>query len=80
MNSYAEQVLNSLNNRYPWEKEFLQSAKEVIETLGKLLDRDARYQKYRILERITTPDRIVIFQVPWLDDKGDIQVNTGYRV
>ena len=43
MNSYAEQVLNSLNNRYPWEKEFLQSAKEVIETLGKLLDRDARY-------------------------------------
>lgn len=80
MNSYAEQVLNSLNNRYPWEKEFLQSAKEVIETLGKLLDRDARYQKYRILERITTPDRIVIFQVPWVDDKGDIQVNTGYRV
>lgn len=80
MNSYAEQVLNSLNNRYPWEKEFLQSAKEVIETLGKLLDRDARYQKYRILERITTPDRIVIFLVPWLDDKGDIQVNTGYRV
>jgi len=80
MNVYAQRVLETLNSRYPWEKEFLQSAKEVIETLSKLLDREAKYEKNCILERITVPERIIQFQVPWVDDKGQIQVNNGYRV
>jgi len=80
MNNYAKKVMGGLEKSSPWEKEFLQSVDEMFATLGKLLDRDSRYEKYRILERITMPDRIVAFQVPWLDDKGDIQVNTGYRV
>ncbi len=80
MNNYAKKVIGGIEKSFPWEKEFLQSVDEMFATLGKLLDRDSRYEKYRILERITMPDRIVAFQVPWLDDKGDIQVNTGYRV
>ncbi|MEA4861853.1 MAG: NADP-specific glutamate dehydrogenase [Victivallaceae bacterium] len=80
MNNYATKVMGGLTKSFPWEKEFLQSVEEMLGTLGKLLDRDSRYEKYRILERITIPDRIVAFQVPWLDDKGDIQVNTGFRV
>jgi len=80
MNAYAERVIAELATRYPWEKEFLQSVKEVLETLGKLLDSNPNYEKYRILERITTPDRTIMFQVPWLDDKGNIQINNGFRV
>ena len=80
MNAYVAEVLNSLNSRYQWEKEFLQSAKEVLETLSPVLDSDAKYQKSRILERITIPDRIIQFQVPWMADNGDIHVNTGFRV
>lgn len=80
MNNYAEKVMAGLEKSFPWEKEFLQSAEEMLATLGKLLERDSRYEKYRILERITLPDRTVIFQVPWVDDAGDIRVNTGFRV
>ncbi|MDR0933193.1 MAG: NADP-specific glutamate dehydrogenase, partial [Victivallales bacterium] len=80
MNAYVADVLNRLNSRYPWETEFLQSAKEVLETLGAVIKSDDRYRKCGILERITTPDRIIQFQVPWTDDKGNIHVNTGYRV
>ncbi|MDD4817832.1 MAG: NADP-specific glutamate dehydrogenase [Victivallaceae bacterium] len=80
MNQYAERIVANLGSRYPWEKEFLQSVKEVLNTLGKLLDSDSSFEKYRVLERLTTPDRTIIFQVPWVDDKGDIQVNTGYRI
>ncbi len=77
---YVQRVLNHLQQKNGQEKEFIQSVTEVCETLTPLLERDPRYSKYRILERITVPDRIIIFQVPWLDDKGDIQVNIGYRI
>lgn len=80
MNAYAQKVLDELSAKAPWEKEFLQSVAEVFGSLGKLLDRDSRYEKNRILERIVVPERLVIFQVPWVDDQGDIQVNYGYRV
>lgn len=80
MNGYALRVLNNLKNTYPWETEFIQSVTEVFESLGKLLDRDSRYEKNKILERIIIPERIITFQVPWVDDKGELQVNTGHRV
>ena len=80
MNSYAQRVLENIKQTAPWEKEFIQSVTEVFESLGKLLDRDSRYEKNRILERIVVPERTVLFQVPWVDDKGEIQVNQGYRV
>ena len=80
MNSYSQRVLENIRQSAGWEKEFIQSVTEVFESLGKLLDSDKRYEQNRILERIVVPERIIMFQVPWVDDKGDIQVNQGYRV
>jgi len=78
--AYVQEVLDQLRVKCSDQKEFIQSVTEVCESLQPLLERDARYRKYRILERITVPDRIIIFQVPWIDDKGDIRINTGYRI
>jgi glutamate dehydrogenase (NADP+) len=80
MNSYAQKVFEDLQQRAPWENEFLQSVLEVFDSLGKLLDSNKIYQKHCILERIVVPERVIMFQVPWIDDNGDIQVNNGYRV
>jgi glutamate dehydrogenase (NADP+) len=80
MNAYVTRVLNQLRANQPWEKEFLQAASEVLESLGLVMDREPKYEKHRILEQITVPERVILFRVPWLDDKGDVQVNNGYRV
>jgi len=80
MNSYISTVLNDLKARYPWEKEFLQAAEEVLESLTPIIEREPKYKAYKILERIVEPERVVIFRVPWTDDKGEFHVNRGYRV
>ncbi|MCP3966963.1 MAG: NADP-specific glutamate dehydrogenase [Lentisphaerae bacterium] len=80
MNNYAARVFEDIKAKTPWEKEFLQSVFEVFESLGKMLERDRKYEKNCILERITIPERVIMFQVPWVDDKGNVQVNQGYRV
>ena len=80
MNSYVERVLNQLNETYPWQKEFLQAAAEVLESLSLVMDREPKYEQARILERIVEPERLIQFRVEWLDDNGEIQVNRGYRV
>ena len=80
MNSYAQRVLENIKQTAGWEKEFIQSVTEVFESLGKLLDRDSKYEKNKVLERMVVPERVILFQVPWVDDKGEIQVNQGYRV
>ena len=80
MNAYAQRVLENLKAAAPWEAEFLQSVTEVFDSLGKLIEANPRYEKNRILERITIPERIIAFQVPWIDDKGEIQINYGYRI
>ena len=80
MNAYAQRVLEDLKTAVPWETEFLQSVTEVFDSLGKLIEANPRYEKNKILERITVPERTIIFQVPWIDDHGEIQINYGYRV
>jgi glutamate dehydrogenase (NADP+) len=80
MNNYAQRVYEDLQQELPWQTEFLQSVFEVFESLAPLLDSNSKYEHFRILERITIPERIIIFQVPWVDDKGEIIVNRGYRV
>ena len=80
MNAYAQQVLDLRKAQCPWESEFIQSVTEVFESIGDVLDADPRIARNKILERITIPERIITFQVPWMDDNGEIQVNTGYRV
>jgi len=77
---YAQRVLDELKARYPWEKEFLQAATEILESLALVVDKDPKYEKYAILERLVEPERIISFRVPWVDDNGKIHVNRAWRV
>ncbi len=78
--SYVSDVLALVQKRNPAEPEFLQAVKEVLESLDPVLKRHSKYQDNRILERITEPERVLMFRVPWIDDKGQIQVNRGFRI
>jgi glutamate dehydrogenase (NADP+) len=64
----------------PGEPEFLQAVKEVVETIWEAYEGNPRFVKNNILERIVEPERVIIFRVPWMDDKGEVHVNRGYRV
>jgi glutamate dehydrogenase (NADP+) len=72
--------MDRLIAKNPAEPEFHQAVREVVDSLIPCLDRHPEYLEHKILERMTEPDRIFIFRVPWLDDKGQIQVNRGFRV
>jgi glutamate dehydrogenase (NADP+) len=78
--NYADHVLDTLSRRNAGEREFLQAAREVLETLGPVLERKPHYQDAAILERVTEPERVIQFRIPWQDDKGRVQVNRGFRV
>ena len=77
---YASQILNLVKAKNPAEPEFHQAVMEVFESLGPVLQRHPEYQEAKILERITEPERVLMFRVPWVDDKGEIQVNRGFRI
>jgi glutamate dehydrogenase (NADP+) len=64
----------------PNEPEFLQAVKEVAETVIPFIEENPKYKTNKVLERIAEPERAIIFRVPWTDDKGDIQINRGFRV
>jgi len=78
--SYVSDVMNLVFRRNPGEAEFHQAVKEVLESLEPVIERHPKYQKHRILERITEPERVLMFRVPWLNDKGEVQVNRGFRI
>ncbi|HSW45086.1 MAG TPA: NADP-specific glutamate dehydrogenase [Phycisphaerae bacterium] len=78
--SYANEVLEQIMQRNPGELEFHQAVQEVLQSLGPVLERNPKYQKHRILERFIEPERVIMFRVPWTDDRGHIHVNRGYRV
>jgi len=78
--SQATQLLEKLARRNPNEPEFLQAAKEVLESLEPVMEKHPEYVKAGIFDRIVEPERQVIFRVPWVDDKGEVQVNRGFRV
>ena len=78
--SYSNNVLNKLNEKNKNEFEFLQAAKEVLESLTPIIEQHPEYQKLAILERLSEPERTITFKVPWVDDNGQVQVNRGYRV
>ncbi|MBR4150072.1 MAG: NADP-specific glutamate dehydrogenase, partial [Firmicutes bacterium] len=79
-NEYAKKVYAIAEKRNPNEPEFLQAVYEVLLSLEPVLEANPVYEKYGVLERIIEPERQVIFRVPWVDDKGQVQVNRGYRV
>lgn len=64
----------------PGEPEFLQAVKEVVETIWDVYENNPRFVKANVLERIVEPERVIMFRVPWMDDKGEVHVNRGYRV
>jgi len=80
MNSYTSSVLESLKTRYYWEKEFLQAVEEVLESIDVVIEKEPKYKAENILERITEPERTIMFRVPWMDDIGKRCVNRGFRV
>ncbi len=73
-------AMQFIKDRDPDQKEFHQAVQEVIESVQPVFERNPEYAKERILERITEPERIIQFRVPWMDDSGQIQVNRGFRV
>ena len=77
---HIDKVLRHIKERSPGQTEFYQAVQEVLGSLVPLLQEDDRYDKYNILERITVPERTIIFRVCWMDDHGRIQTNYGYRV
>ena len=79
-NSYLEKVLKDVEAKNSTEPEYLQAIREVLSTVEPILDRHAEYEKLAILERLVEPERIITFRVPWINDKGEIVVNRGYRV
>ena len=80
MSKYVDSVLAGLKARNANEPEFLQAAEEVLLTLDPVLKANPQYEKNAILERIVEPERVIIFRVPWVDDKGVVRVNRGYRI
>ncbi|MCC8189806.1 MAG: NADP-specific glutamate dehydrogenase, partial [Planctomycetes bacterium] len=76
----TQKVLEDVKKRNPNEPEYLQAVEEVLESLVPVLDADKRYVDGGILERIVEPERVIIFRVPWTDDKGQLHVNRGYRI
>ncbi|MGF7139573.1 NADP-specific glutamate dehydrogenase [Roseimarinus sediminis] len=74
------EFMNLLISRNPGEKEFHQAVWEVVESVWSVYESNPRYREAKILERITEPERVIMFRVPWIDDRGEVHVNRGYRV
>jgi len=79
--SYVDEVLELVKKKNASEPEFLQAVEEVLNSLRPVIEKnEEKYRKEALLERLTEPERQIKFRVPWVDDKGQVQVNTGYRV
>src|SRR5712692_4584263 len=77
---YPSQILNLVKAKNPAEPEFHQAVLEVFESLRPMLERHPEYREAKILERLTEPERVLMFRVPWFDDTGKAQVNRGFRI
>ncbi|PCG19438.1 NADP-specific glutamate dehydrogenase [Brachyspira sp. G79] len=80
MNEQLEAIYNKIVKRNPGEAEFHQAVKEVLNTLEVVLKKKPHYVEQKIIERMCEPERQIMFRVPWMDDKGEIHVNRGFRV
>ena len=79
--SYVNEVLERVKKQNPDQPEFIQAVTEVLESLAVVIEKnETTFRKNALLERLTTPERVIMFRVPWMDDQGQVQVNNGYRV
>jgi len=75
-----EKLMQSLEAKHPGENEYLQAVREVLSTIVDVYNEHPEFEQAKIAERLVEPDRIFTFKVPWVDDKGEVQVNLGYRI
>jgi glutamate dehydrogenase (NADP+) len=80
MSTFVDEFMAALKVKNPAEPEFHQAAMEVAESLEVVIDKHPIYREKKILERISEPERVIIFRVPWIDDKGEVQINRGFRI
>jgi len=80
MDKNVEVFMDEIIRKNPGEKEFHQAVQEVAESVMPFINKNPKYKKAKILERIAEPERVIMFRVPWLDDSGEIQINRGYRI
>lgn len=80
MKTDINEFIANLEYRTPGENEFHQAVEEVIGSVWDFYEKNPRYQRAKILERMVEPERVIMFRVPWVDDRGEVQINRGYRV
>ena len=80
MSAFVEEIMAIIKRRDPAAPEFHQAAQEVIESIEPLIQREEKYRKHKIVERIIEPERVLMFRVPWTRDDGTVEVNRGFRV
>ena len=80
MNNETKHILDNLKQAYFYQKEYLQAAEEILESLDSAIEANPLLMHYKVIDRFVRPDRVISFRVSWIDDRGDVQVNTGYRV
>lgn len=76
----TNELITKLQVKYPGENEYIQAVREVLESIEDVYNQHPEFEKARIVERMVEPDRIFTFRVTWVDDAGQVQTNTGYRV
>jgi glutamate dehydrogenase (NADP+) len=76
----TNKIMNDLEKKHPGEAEYLQAVKEVLISIKDVYNQHPEFEKAKLIERIVEPERILTFRVPWVDDKGEVHVNIGYRV
>jgi glutamate dehydrogenase (NADP+) len=75
-----DEIISLIQNRDPEQREFHQAVKEVVDSVRPVLERNPEYRQQAVLERITEPERVIMFRVPWMDDDAQVHVNRGFRV
>jgi glutamate dehydrogenase (NADP+) len=78
--SYVQQAIAEVETKNPAEPEFLQAVREVYTSLTPVMEEDRRYERAKVLERMAEPERMIVFRVTWSDDRGEVQLNRGFRV
>ncbi|UCD65188.1 MAG: glutamate dehydrogenase, partial [Candidatus Zixiibacteriota bacterium] len=80
MSKFVDAIMADVKAKNPAEPEFHQAVQEVVESLEQVIEKHPEYKQGRILERIIEPERVIMFRVPWVNDRGEVQVNRGFRV
>ena len=75
-----QSLMHRLEAKHPGENEYLQAVQEVLVSIENVYNQHPEFERARLIERLVEPERVIIFRVPWVDDRGEVQVNLGYRV